>query len=145
MLQTYALTGLFLICDRFPTKLGVLWLPEVEKLQPWNNNNVYAIAIWNYWRTMLHFQVSTMEGPKFMVSHAMAQIYVRNLSMKGYMKDYYPSYVTSLSYTIFAKVILWMAVVQNLLQIWLPKLVYHKKCVFSIFIIVTSLRLYKTF
>ena len=40
------------------------------------------------------------------------------------MKSYYPSYVTSPSHKIFVKVILRIAVVQNLLQIWMPKLVY---------------------
>ena len=51
-----------------------------------------------------------MEGPKFMISHALAQIYLRNISIKGYVKDYYPpyypSYVTSPLHKIFVKVIL---------------------------------------
>ena len=40
------------------------------------------------------------------------------------MKNYYPSYVTSSSHKIFVKVILRIAIVQNVLQIWMPKLVY---------------------
>ena len=44
--------------------------------------------------------------------------------MKSYYPSYYPSYVTSPSHKTFVKVILRMAVVKNLLQIWMPKLVY---------------------
>ena len=40
------------------------------------------------------------------------------------MKNYYPSYVTSPSNKIFVNIILSMVVVQNLLQIWMPKLIY---------------------
>ena len=68
--------------------------------------------------------------------------------MKNYYPSNYPSYVTSPLHKIFVKVILRMAIVQNLLQIWIPKLVYslyltldNIKTVFSIFIILTSLRL----
>ena len=49
-------------------KIGVLLLPEVEKLQPWNNSNIYPrdvrriIAIWNYWPRTLHSQFSSLEG-----------------------------------------------------------------------------------
>ena len=46
-----------------------------------------------------------MEGPKFMMSHALAQIHERNLSIKGSVKDYYLCYVTS-PHEIFVKVIL---------------------------------------
>ena len=118
----------------FLQKMWVLLLPEVEKLQPWNNSNLYpcdvrwVIAVWNYWPRILYFQVSTLEGPIFMITHALIQIYVRNISIEGWMKNYYPpnypSYVISPSHKIFVKVILWMAVVQYLLQIWMPKLVY---------------------
>ena len=69
--------------------------------------------------------------------------------MKSYYPSYYPSYVTSPSYKIFVDVILQMVVVQNLLQIWMPKLTYLlyltldkiKNAFFSIFIILTSLLL----
>ena len=33
VLKNPALTGSFLICEGFPTKMGVLLLPEVEKFQ----------------------------------------------------------------------------------------------------------------
>ena len=58
------------------------------------------------------------------------------------MKNYYLSYVTSPSRKIFAKVILLMVVVQNLLEIRCKTLSdprQHKKCACSIFIILTSL------
>ena len=44
--------------------------------------------------------------------------------MKNYYPSNYQSYVTSASHKIFVKVILCMAIVQNLLQISMPKLVY---------------------
>ena len=44
--------------------------------------------------------------------------------MKDYYLFYYPSYIISPSHKIFVKVILRMIVVQNLLQIWMPKLIY---------------------
>ena len=236
MLQNHALIGLFFICSRFLAKMGVLLLPEVEKPQPWNNNNIpvwYRVGQYNLkllanntvfsgfhyqkgsqnpfpcpmehrsvpisisialghssanavkaiaggWSTcssvslncefptpfsyvkcqtrrqwvpflslwyhlararthdllvvrqMLYhwaitLMVSTMKGPKFMMSRALAQIYVRNISIKGQLKDYYlsyyPSYVTSPSHKIFVKVIRWIVVVQTLLQIWTPKVI----------------------
>ena len=44
--------------------------------------------------------------------------------MKNYYTSYYPSYVTSPSHKVFVEVILGMVLMQNLLQIWMPKLVY---------------------
>ena len=44
--------------------------------------------------------------------------------MKNYYLSNYPSDVTSPSHKIFVKVILRMAIVQNLLQISMPKLIY---------------------
>ena len=43
--------------------------------------------------------------------------------MTNYYPSYYPSYVTSSSHKIFVKVILRMAIVQNLSEVWMPKLV----------------------
>ena len=74
----------FWFANIFLQKMGVLFLSEVEKLHPWNNSNIYpcdvrrVIAIWNYWPRILYVQVSTLEGPKFMISLALTQIYVRN-------------------------------------------------------------------
>ena len=45
--------------------------------------------------------------------------------MKNYYPSTYPSYVTSPSHKIFVKVIPFVkAIVQYVLQIWMPKLVY---------------------
>ena len=73
----------------FLQKMVVLLLPEVEKLHACNNNDLYpcdvrnVIAIRNCWPAMLYFQVSTLEGPKLMLSHALTQIYVKNISTKS--------------------------------------------------------------
>ena len=87
--------------------MGALLLPEVEKLQPRNNSNLcpcdirWVIAIGNYWPRILYFQISTLEGPKFMISHALIQIFYEEYINRGLYEE-----------------------LQNLLQIWMPKSVY---------------------
>ena len=68
--QKHVVIGFFLFLDAFLQKRGALLLQVVETLQPWNNNNLWphdisqTIAIWNYWPTILHSQVSTLESPE---------------------------------------------------------------------------------
>ena len=70
MLQQYALLGLLLICEHLPAKIGVWLLPEVEKLQPCKNNNLYicdlrrAIAISDDCPTIPYSLISTLESPE---------------------------------------------------------------------------------
>ena len=89
MLQNHARFGLFFISEHFPAKMRVLLLPEIEKRQPRNNSNLFpcdvrwVIAIGSYWPRILYFHISTLEGPKFMISHALIQIYARNISIES--------------------------------------------------------------
>ena len=38
-----------------------------------------------------------------MISHALIQSYVRNISIEGFMKSYYPSYITSPLHKILSR------------------------------------------
>ena len=98
------------------------------------------------------FQDSALEGPKLMISHALIQIYVRNIS-RGLNQDLLPVLLPVLRHKSFAqnfcqghtlngycaKLASNLDAKDGLLTLSDPR--QHKKCAFSIFIILTSLRL----
>ena len=95
MLQKHALMGFFIFANVFLQK-GALLKLEVENFSP-ETTTIYGsplkFEIIGQQYCIVRFPLR--KALEFVMSHALTQIHVRNISIKTKLKSYTPSYITS--------------------------------------------------